>query len=221
MKTRLLIMAILCIMATNIYAQKAKDTLCTILPPVSPQIKKGSFLIGGSILYNKKDQDLGFRQEKTFDLSPRIGYFIADNLAIGLGLNYKFAYKNGLGSYASNGHKDTGFGISAFGRYYVNISNEFKFFGQLKLNATNGKLRYTDNNGNSYQDLYKYNQYTAALAPGFAFLPGKRWSVDLSLVLAQYRRKIINDAQIDVFNSSDFQLGLSTISPEIGINFHF
>lgn len=213
MKIRLLIMVILYMMTGTLYAQKESNTICDT---VTLQTKKGSFLAGGSVLYNKETT-----LAKTFNFSPKVGYFIADNLAIGLGLNYKSDKQWGIGSARQTPQQDIGYGLSAFGRYYIDIINGLKFFGELKLNGTTGKVKRINDEGNTDLNLYKYNQYTAGLAPGFAFFPGSRLSIDLSLILIGYQHRTIRDANIKVYDSSDFRFGLDTITPEIGINFHF
>ncbi len=51
----------------------------------------------------------------TFNLSPRIGYFFVQNLALGLDINYS------LLSYGTGSNKETNsiFGLGPFIRYYI------------------------------------------------------------------------------------------------------
>lgn len=74
----------------------------------SAQLQKGSVLVGGGI----GDLSLGLGNENVFNitLTPRVGYFVQDNVAIGgkVGLNY--TAQPGTDAYSYN--------VNAFGRYY-------------------------------------------------------------------------------------------------------
>ncbi|WP_122968039.1 hypothetical protein [Proteiniphilum sp. X52] len=72
------------------------------------QLQKGSTLVGGGIA----DLSMGLGDENVFNitLTPRVGYFIQDNVAIGgkVGLTYT----------AQPGEDAYGYSVNAFGRYY-------------------------------------------------------------------------------------------------------
>lgn len=78
------------------------------------QLQKGSTLVGGSI----GDMSLGLGDENVFNitLTPRVGYFIQDNIAVG--------GKVGLSYTALPGSDAYGYNVNAFGRYYFG-ENEF------------------------------------------------------------------------------------------------
>lgn len=73
------------------------------------QLQKGSTLVGGGI--GNLDVGFGSGSQFSINLTPRVGYFIQDNVAVG--------GKVDLGYTGQKGGNDTySYGINAFGRYY-------------------------------------------------------------------------------------------------------
>lgn|SRR5690606_6431516 len=82
-------------------------------PAVNAQIQKGNLMVGA----NLADLGLGFQSGATtfsLALSPKLGYFIEDNIA--LGGEVKIGLNTGGGATVFN------YGIGAFGRYYIGDS---------------------------------------------------------------------------------------------------
>ena len=71
--------------------------------------------LGFTTLNTKSDVSNSSEKIRTFNLSPRVGYFIAKNLAAGLDINYSFM-SMGTGS---NKETITLWGIGPFIRYYL------------------------------------------------------------------------------------------------------
>lgn len=73
------------------------------------QLQKGSTLVGGGI----GNLNFGFGSGSNFDISltPRVGYFIQDNVAIGGKVNLSYTGQKG-------GNDTYGYAVNAFGRYY-------------------------------------------------------------------------------------------------------
>lgn len=96
------------------------------------QLQKGTFLIGGQLA--NINFGLGSSNDFNLAITPKAGYFIENNLAVGLEVPLHFEAVKG---------KDPLFryGIGAFGRYYVapkefnidNILNHGRFFGEAGL----------------------------------------------------------------------------------------
>lgn len=72
------------------------------------QLQKGSTLVGGSI--GNLDLDLGDDNVFSINLTPRVGYFIQDNVAIGAKVGLGYTFQPGKDAYSYN--------VNAFGRYY-------------------------------------------------------------------------------------------------------
>lgn len=75
-------------------------------------IDKGAVMAGGSLEFTTKNQD------NVFILNPMLGYFVADNAALGASLSY------------SSITKLTSYSLGPFARYYFN----FGLFGHAGLN---------------------------------------------------------------------------------------
>ncbi|PZF74377.1 porin family protein [Taibaiella soli] len=94
------------------------------------QLSQGNLLVGSDI----SNFNLNFQKENTafsMSLAPKLGYFIKDNIALGGYLNIDFA--------TSDGATDLGYGLGAFGRYYVkNKSLEFVKNSRFFIEANAG-----------------------------------------------------------------------------------
>lgn len=83
---------------------------------INGQTEKSTILIG-SINYSSLDLD-----DITF--SPHVGYFVSDNLA--LGLNFSFLWEFG------DGNADFANALAPYLKFYLGKSTRGKFFGQVK-----------------------------------------------------------------------------------------
>ncbi|WP_333694399.1 outer membrane beta-barrel protein [Flavobacterium sp.] len=88
---------------------------------------KGDVFVSGSF---------GFSSEKTgdlksngFEFSPAVGFFLTENIALGGRLGI-MSEKNENGSAET---KMNGFGVEAFGRYYMTPASKFSVFGELAV----------------------------------------------------------------------------------------
>lgn len=128
---------------------------------LNAQIDQGKVLVGlssGSDIFDlgyttaktKSDADGSEEADKSFSVNfqPKMGYFIIDNLAIGLDLNVGFSkYKTG-----SDNDKFTSTSLSAgpFVRYYIPTSKVLPFF-ELSGSVGTFKNKY-DFSDNTYQE---------------------------------------------------------------------
>lgn len=73
------------------------------------QIQKGNYMVGAGLA----NFDFGLQKGASvgLDLHPRVGYFIADNVAIGALVNFGFNYAKSQGT-------NINYGVNAFSRYY-------------------------------------------------------------------------------------------------------
>lgn len=136
------------LLSLGLNAQTEKGRLITGLS--SNLNLSNSSLMGisfGSSKYHSDDpnfQESASNQVFTINLNPRVGYFLIDNLAIGLDLTYSYNQeKNGE---SSNLYKQSAFTGGPFLRYYYPL-NESLLFGEVY--GSYGKLLtsydYTDN----------------------------------------------------------------------------
>lgn len=95
----------------------------------SAQIEQGTWLIGGSsnLGFTSFNEDAGDYSQ--FNIDVKGGYFVIENLAVGLNLGYSSV---DLGDFGKE--TDTGFGV--FTRYYFNG----KIFGGVGFNSVTAKF---------------------------------------------------------------------------------
>ena len=138
--------------------------------PSTAQLQKGSVLIGGDLA----GFDLGLNEGSTFtmNLTPKIAWFVRDNLALGGYVDFGLATAKEAGTNVS-------YGVGGLGRYYfptkdVNVARSTRFFTEANLgiqgvntpgaNSTNGLglgfgpgLAYFVTNNIALETLLKYN----------------------------------------------------------------
>jgi outer membrane immunogenic protein len=161
------------------------------------QLKKGNVFINGSLSITASKQETLQLQSSTnktsgFSIMPRVGIFISDKMALGLGIGYYYAktadtYYDNSGTGSTNRFKAYGLSISPFLRRYFSLGDKVVFFldGRLNLGF-----------GNSSNDYFYLNTYTGqvqtisasndtfttgvALKPGVAFFISPKWGLEVS-----------------------------------------
>ncbi|TDO22557.1 porin family protein [Pedobacter duraquae] len=215
--------------------------LCIALSSVHAQTEKGNNFIGGSISYSRTTITPAGSQNVTtsvgnyFNVSPKFGHFIKKNLAIGLSLAYvdnknssETNYVNGSTSVVSSlNTKERNFSVGPIIRYYIDVVDKFKFFGQGSLGIGVGKSsQITPASAIDFMMLkYKYTTYNASANPGFAFFPTKKLAFEFSFPLFSYNNQDMKADSANPYSqpykAESFSFGLNTFVPSIGANFHF
>lgn len=163
------------------------------------QINKGQFLVGGSgSFYNKKISGI---ETTNFTLSPNVGYFFLDKLAVGLNANLGYTQSK----YSINQKTDTkAYGVSPFVRYYVlPASNKVNFFAQASYGWGKGITSYTTND---YK--FKLNTTSFAFAGGPVFFITPNVAVELSIGYGQNDSKYKNGNNENKLKDKNFQAGV-------------
>jgi hypothetical protein len=75
------------------------------------QIQRGNVLVGGDIAHFNLDLGGGGAFQATVD--PKLAFFLKDNLALGVYVDFGMATAKGAGT-------TTNYGVGALGRYYIN-----------------------------------------------------------------------------------------------------
>ncbi len=84
------------------------------------------FVTGGFGFSSEKTGDL---KSNGFEFSPAAGFFVTENIAVGARLGI-------MSGKVENGVTETkmnGFGVEAFGRYYMTPASKFSVFGELAV----------------------------------------------------------------------------------------
>jgi outer membrane protein len=182
------------------------------------QTNQGNLLIGlSSDIFDlgytssktKSDADGSEDPNKNFNINfhPKMGYFLMDNLVIGLDLSVGFSnYKSGSDEYKLN---STTLSAGPFVRYYIPTSNVLPFFelgGSLGTQNTKFEL-------SQEVDKYKTGILSFGGGIGLAVPLGDRVMVDF---LAGYRSDRYKDKEDNEDNERRI---MGTIGLEVGFTF--
>jgi hypothetical protein len=175
------------------------------------QTEKGKFIVGGQVGFStEKIQDTKIK-ENSFSIMPQVGYFVADNFAIGTGIGYEWSKKEtGLAEEVNSAFK-----VAPYGRYYMG-EGPIKFFGQLSAPMSWGNVEVND------VKTHKVNNYGVELAPGFAYFPTSKIGIEFKVRGLYYNHNQIKDeATNDKIKTNSFGLDANSLAPTIGVQFHF
>jgi outer membrane protein W len=175
-------------------------------------IAAGTLSLGGSIGYSKSTDKLtnssasGTAETTTsqFSFTPTVGYFVADNLEVGLSLGYT-AYRRPYGSNSSSTvvraelDPTTTLRLGAFGRYYKMFTEQFGVTGAL--GAGYQSTKHSEYSGVNIQD-YKASGFYADITPAIVFFPIPKLGISASIGSLGYSQ----------FNN-DYPTGPNTAAP--------
>ncbi|MCD7973665.1 MAG: porin family protein [Candidatus Azobacteroides sp.] len=157
---------------------------------------QSKFLTGFS--YTDVD-DLG--KVTSFGLAPEFGYFIADNMAIGIsvGFTYSSIDPEGVDSYSC-----TSFGVAPYFRYYLVQSGNFGFYLQGGLQFSTSKY--------DYDDAESTNYFNVGILPGISYSFSDRFCATASFGWLGYENIKQDDYKVNQFglalDASALNLGL-------------
>jgi len=218
MKKVILLAGILCVL--NLTMLKAQTEQGTFFLGLSSSIGlsgPSTDLMSLEFSSSKEKSDKSGTNEPTptktssFNLSPKVGYFIKNNLAVGLDVSMALYHSSQLSAdYNSNNHI-TLFGAGPFVRYYIPTGKILPFIelgGSLGL--TNNKYEYFNNT-----DEYKQSISMLEGGVGVAVPLGERVSFDGML---DYRSITIKNTKN---NPNNDRTVMGTIGLKVGFTIFF
>ncbi|MNK03562.1 hypothetical protein D3C87_214110 [compost metagenome] len=180
------------------------------------QTEKGKIMVGGSVGFSSEKVDGANKSDFSFNVVPSAGYFISDNFAIGTGVGYTYNKE------VSDLKLNEAFKVAPFGRYYVGLSDQFKFFGQLSVPMSFGTEKALDADGNTGAKKGTTTDIGVNIAPGFAFFPTKRIGIEFSVNGLGYNNNSFKDELTGIKTKTNaFGLEADTFAPKLGVQFHF
>lgn len=210
-------------LAFSAYAQNKTTVTASKPTSINPVISdsptaKGKWLVGPALStssYNDEDGTDEFKLNR-FDFQPEIGYFIVDDLSVGLSLRISMS-ENKLNGVTVD--KGSGLGAAPTLRYYLNLAPKFKLIGKFQVPI--GSIKQTLSNGNPVDD--KKSFWEAKLSPVFAFFPSDKVSIELdwgSLYFHSEKNSVEKETKLDLsfLNGITFQGSIS--SPTLGVKWH-
>lgn len=187
---------------------------CVVVFTAQAQTSQGNMSIGGGVSYSSDKRETGGEDVKssTFTFQPSFGYFVADNLAVGLNLSLSSTKEdNGLGG----DDKSSVFFVGPFARYYKFTSNDkFAFFAQAGFNV--GSIKDEPDGA----DETKGSAFNLYISPGFSYFFNEHWALDLQLAGISYT-SLDPDKDVDDNKRTNFTFGVDSFDPTIGIRYYF
>jgi opacity protein-like surface antigen len=173
------------------------------------QYNQGRMLVGGSFGLSTNtsktrdgNQTVTRGTQTVFNLSPRFGYFIIDNLAIGAGVGLGLAKWNSKNN--GTDYNTSSISFQPFVRYYLPV-NVF-FHGELGIGTSRTKFE-----GQSFADD-KHNTFNFGLGAGYALFLNDNVAVEPMLSYKFTRSKYDEDDERELnsglFLSVGFQIYL-------------
>lgn len=162
---------------------------------------QGNVFVEGNLGYNStNDKNLEVKT-KDFTVNPKVGYFLSDDLAVGLEVNYLSSTKDVAGTDTVD---YSGFGAGVFARYYfLDLGKRFKTYSELGVGYGTAK--------NDLSDV-KVNGVNAGLSLGINYFLTDNIAISFGLadVLSYNTTKVdvdgaesVNEfnANINIFNN--------------------
>lgn len=193
--TTLISITIICIIfSANSYAQESD---------FQPPFVKGKKIAGGGVTFQDSanesipsDSSDYYRENSSngFGISPYFGFFLKENVALGVKANYSTSNYESETNYASNGYsnsrKSKDYGVGFFLIRYFTIKNRFGFSLSPTINLTRYKSEQLSNsfNFNPY-DLYNSNSddskgmgISAGLNAGLYYVISNKFIIETKLL---------------------------------------
>ncbi|MBT1708519.1 outer membrane beta-barrel protein [Fulvivirgaceae bacterium PWU5] len=178
------------------------------------QTTAGNMMLGGTFMYRSEKQETPAEDAKrnTFTFAPQFGYFVADNLAVGLGLDLttvKIDQPDG------DEDKSTEFLFEPFARYYMFTSNDkFAFYAEGALGFGSTKVE-PDGDDEQKSSMFRFR-----VSPGFSYFFNEKWALDFQLSGISYTSENPNtDSDADDDKINTFEFGVSSLSPQLGFRY--
>lgn len=179
---------------------------------------KGSMFLSGTASFGTTDMKSMDAKETSFVVAPKFGYFVSDNIAIGLGLGFGNSKIEANNSDEKVENKTTSFG--AFGRYYVKTS-KFAPFAELNVNYATTSTEYAKFMGQliPFGDGTDINTLSVNVAPGFNYFFSDNFAIETSVGILGYSssKADVDGAEAD----SGFNIGLNFSNINFGLIYKF
>lgn len=159
---------------------------------------------------------------KTFSYTfrPTVGYTISDRLMLGI----EGGVSGSNTDYPDNSEiNNTTFGIGAFGRYYIPISERFFFFPHIGTGIENSKRVMSGNNTPDVESPIS-NTFYVGVRPGLAYYPSTHWSIELFVGDLRYSHTTTDDLNYPIgpdreIKTNNFGFNLSGASVMLGVGY--
>ena len=166
---------------------------------------KGDLFVSGA--FGIDSEKTGDNKSSGFEIEPKIGYFLAENIAIGGKLGYS-TLKSENGSVETA--DEAALTVGAFGRYYATPASQFSLFGELAVDYSN-----VDNKLADQQE----KQIGVNLGLGLNYFVSKNFSIEATWAGLGYTSN--DNGGNGAEKTNTFGLGADLRSINFGLNYKF
>ncbi|AZB28959.1 MULTISPECIES: outer membrane beta-barrel protein [Chryseobacterium] len=198
------------------------------------QIAKGTVYLSGSVGYSQEESNNGNSKVENFNVLPTVGYFVAPNLAVGVGVGYQTKTTTDIDTNTfgaativdTDKVKKPAFVVEPFVRKYWTLGEKLYFFGQLAVPMQFGK---TETEGSivtttgstvtttTTSTEAKYTSIGVTVKPGLDYFLNKNWTIEATI--GEFGYNNYKPKEGDATNNYNFGLNLSSVT--IGVKYVF
>jgi len=184
------------------------------------QIAKGTTYLSGTVGYSSVEDNNKDTKVDNFSVVPTVGYFVAPNLAVGLGVGYdsKSKKENFNNGYVKN--TTAAFVVEPFARKYWTLGDKLYIFGQLSVPMRFGNDKSEENvNNTTVSQKANYNSFGVSVKPGLDYFLNKNWTIEATIGEFGYStsKYDIDGAK----NVNNFNFGLKLTNLGVGVKYVF
>lgn len=181
---------------------------------VNAQIGEGTMFISGNVGYNgQKDNNSKVETDK-FSVVPTFGYFVAPNLAVGLGVGYNYNSSENTAALVKAKTSASAFVVEPFVRKYWNASEKFLLFGQLSVPMAFGQTKVELGNSTAKND---FTSYGVVVKPGIDYIVAPNWTIEASVGEFGYRSDKFKNAE----RVENYKFGVDFGAVNFGVKYLF
>ncbi|WP_179008003.1 outer membrane beta-barrel protein [Winogradskyella forsetii] len=170
---------------------------------------EGDIFLEGMIGFNSENDKNNEEKTSSFNISPKLGYFISEDLAIGGELSFMSSKEEFAGTDTAD---NSGFGVGAFARYYfLDLGERFKTYTEFGVGYASQNDKLND---------FKVNAIGAGLDLGINYFVTEK--IALSFGLKNVLSFTTAKADVDGAEAvSEFNLGFGDVANPFGGNAAF
>ena len=174
----------------------------------------GDVFVSGAVSITSSNNKNTDTKESGFGITPKLGYFFTENIALGAKVGYESA-KTKVAGTTTKDHSEMMFG--AFGRYYFTPASQFSIFAELGVDYSTMKHKMME--GAVMGETVKTNTIGAGLSLGLNYFVSSNFALE-----ANYAALNLTSSKIDApgeKNTSTFGLGADLSAVSIGLLYKF
>lgn len=176
---------------------------------LSAQTSMGSKYIGGTVGFSStKAKATGSEAQTSWSLSPELGYFIQDNLALGIRLN--------LGGTSQGDNSSSTLGGGLYARKFWDVSDNFNIFVGANL-GYDGSTNKSKVGTTTFES--KSNTLGVFLDLGMTYQVSEKWTIIGRLGTLGFNST--SDPDNDQAGSSSFGLNVNTLGNPFSVGMYY